>query len=53
MPHKSHRHNGEVPLIRTKPETEPVPIKPKTPVVDSGEKNSEAGKMFFAGFGFQ
>ncbi|XP_051730804.1 CD2-associated protein isoform X2 [Ctenopharyngodon idella] len=35
-------HNGEVPLIRTKPETEPVPIKPKTPVVDSGEKNSEA-----------
>ncbi|XP_067240245.1 CD2-associated protein isoform X3 [Chanodichthys erythropterus] len=35
-------HNGEVPLIRTKPETEPVPIKPKTPIVDSGEKNSEA-----------
>uniref|UniRef100_A0A671N1Q8 Osteoclast-stimulating factor 1 n=1 Tax=Sinocyclocheilus anshuiensis TaxID=1608454 RepID=A0A671N1Q8_9TELE len=32
--------NGEVPLIRTKPESEPVPIKPKT-VVDSGEKNSE------------
>uniref|UniRef100_A0A8C2BWM2 Osteoclast-stimulating factor 1 n=1 Tax=Cyprinus carpio TaxID=7962 RepID=A0A8C2BWM2_CYPCA len=31
--------NGEVPLIRTKPESEPVPIKPKT--VDSGEKNSE------------
>ncbi|KAK9956691.1 hypothetical protein ABG768_014407 [Culter alburnus] len=35
-------HNGEVPLIRTKPETEPVPIKPKTPIVDSSEKNSEA-----------
>uniref|UniRef100_A0A673GFP3 Osteoclast-stimulating factor 1 n=1 Tax=Sinocyclocheilus rhinocerous TaxID=307959 RepID=A0A673GFP3_9TELE len=32
--------NGEVPIIRTKPESEPVPIKPKT-VVDSGEKNSE------------
>ncbi|XP_067273937.1 CD2-associated protein isoform X2 [Pseudorasbora parva] len=36
-------HNGEVPILRTKPETEPVSIKPKTPqtVLDSGEKNSE------------
>ncbi|KAL1253907.1 hypothetical protein QQF64_016136, partial [Cirrhinus molitorella] len=35
--------NGELPIIRTKPESEPVPVKPKT-VVDSshsGEKNSE------------
>uniref|UniRef100_A0A671ND77 Osteoclast-stimulating factor 1 n=1 Tax=Sinocyclocheilus anshuiensis TaxID=1608454 RepID=A0A671ND77_9TELE len=32
--------NGEVPIIRTKPESEPVPIKPKT-VVDSSEKNSD------------
>lgn len=32
--------NGEVPIIRTKSESEPVPIKPKT-VVDSGEKNSD------------
>ncbi|KAI2652124.1 CD2-associated protein [Labeo rohita] len=32
--------NGEIPIIRTKPESEPVPIKPKN-VVDSGEKNSE------------
>uniref|UniRef100_A0A8C2GHI5 Osteoclast-stimulating factor 1 n=1 Tax=Cyprinus carpio TaxID=7962 RepID=A0A8C2GHI5_CYPCA len=32
--------NGEVPIIRTKPESEPVPIKPKT-IVDSGEKNSD------------
>ncbi|XP_026088656.1 CD2-associated protein-like isoform X1 [Carassius auratus] len=31
--------NGEVPHIRTKSESEPVPIKPKT--VDSSEKNSE------------
>uniref|UniRef100_A0A672Q1H3 Osteoclast-stimulating factor 1 n=1 Tax=Sinocyclocheilus grahami TaxID=75366 RepID=A0A672Q1H3_SINGR len=32
--------NGEVPIIRTKPESEPVPIKPKT-IVDSSEKNSD------------
>ncbi|XP_043075371.1 CD2-associated protein isoform X1 [Puntigrus tetrazona] len=32
--------NGEVPITRTKPENEPVPIKPKN-VVDSGEKNLE------------
>uniref|UniRef100_A0A8C1DUJ6 Osteoclast-stimulating factor 1 n=1 Tax=Cyprinus carpio carpio TaxID=630221 RepID=A0A8C1DUJ6_CYPCA len=32
--------NGEVPIIRTKPESEPVPIKPKT-IMDSGEKNSD------------
>ncbi|XP_059355273.1 CD2-associated protein-like [Carassius carassius] len=31
--------NGEVPHIRTKSESEPVPIKPKS--VDSSEKNSE------------
>ncbi|XP_073709313.1 CD2-associated protein [Garra rufa] len=36
--------NGEVPIIRTKPDSEPVPIKPKT-VVDSGEKNSEPGNL--------
>ncbi|XP_039548499.1 CD2-associated protein isoform X3 [Pimephales promelas] len=38
-------HNGEVPLTRTKSETEPVPIKPKSTVVDSGEKNSEAPNL--------
>uniref|UniRef100_A0A673K5Y8 Osteoclast-stimulating factor 1 n=1 Tax=Sinocyclocheilus rhinocerous TaxID=307959 RepID=A0A673K5Y8_9TELE len=40
LPAAKQVQNGEVPLIRTKPESEPVPIKPKT-VVDSGEKNSE------------
>ncbi|XP_056125285.1 CD2-associated protein isoform X1 [Rhinichthys klamathensis goyatoka] len=38
-------HNGEVPLTRTKSEAEPVPIKPKSTVVDSGEKNSETANL--------
>ncbi|XP_042603354.1 CD2-associated protein-like isoform X2 [Cyprinus carpio] len=39
-PSPAAKQNGEVPIIRTKPESEPVPIKPKT-IVDSGEKNSD------------
>uniref|UniRef100_A0A671NGP6 Osteoclast-stimulating factor 1 n=1 Tax=Sinocyclocheilus anshuiensis TaxID=1608454 RepID=A0A671NGP6_9TELE len=39
-PSPAAKQNGEVPIIRTKPESEPVPIKPKT-VVDSSEKNSD------------
>ncbi|XP_026088657.1 CD2-associated protein-like isoform X2 [Carassius auratus] len=38
-PSPAAKQNGEVPHIRTKSESEPVPIKPKT--VDSSEKNSE------------
>ncbi|XP_043075372.1 CD2-associated protein isoform X2 [Puntigrus tetrazona] len=39
-PSPAAKQNGEVPITRTKPENEPVPIKPKN-VVDSGEKNLE------------